>query len=259
LDTITSLPEDCQDMPRQVLTAEGYEPEGEISDIDGLEAYETADGDHTDKMIILIQDRFDFYTSTNLRQLCDKLYERGWKVVMPNLIYPNATNKGMNRQVHIMEAINKKQDVHQNPLPTWNGTIRTDMIKVLDHYKAQGYTKFGTFSFCWGGSQAVMASAEFYENILVSALVHPWLFVEEDDSIVMGPNVLLPAVDDPPMDEYCEVIKARLGLDVCYHERFDDVIHGFAGATGDWTVPLEKTRAEDILLILQTQFCRYVR
>jgi len=129
----------------------------------------------------------------------------------------------------------------------------------LDHYKAQGITKFGMFGFCWGGKISLKASEELgVDDLSAVAQVHPGLVVEGDANLAMCPNVLLPANNDADMVDYCERIKERLGIDACEHQRFTDVAHGFASSLGDWNDELPRTRAEEVIGILSRKFCQYI-
>jgi len=253
-EIVTRLPEQCEDMPLLELTPDTYTPEGEIIDIEGLTVYEGANKT-SENLLIIVHDIYGFDSSTNTMQFADKINQNGFRVAFPDYFYAMKADETLPK-THSQEWI--KNNMKNRQQPTWEGSVRADTEKVISHYKAQGITKFGIFGFCWGGKIALRASTDLGEDLLGAGQIHPSSVVESDSEVAMTPNILLPASNDAQMENYCETIKGRIGLDACFHQRFTDVNHGFSGQSGNWSDPLIKQRAEEVVQILSTRFCQYM-
>lgn len=66
-----------------------------------------------------------------------------------------------------------------------------------------------------------------------------------------SPMMFLPASDDPPLDTVEEFLKSKpIGKDCVFH-RFDNMIHGFAAARGNWDDPETRKCIEKALSMSQ--------
>lgn len=67
------------------------------------------------------------------------------------------------------------------------------------------------------------------------------------------PLALLPAGDDPQLDDLMEALSTKPFADKCVHKRFDDMHHGFCAARGDWTIDAQRERAVEAMNVV-TEF-----
>jgi protein XRP2 len=101
-----------------------------------------------------------------------------------------------------------------------------------------------TMGFCWGAMMALLANADAELKVDASAGAHPTFFGKEGEIAkkLRGPVLLLPTKGDPG-EAVLEAVKSA-GLpfaDACRVRRFDDQVHGFMAARGDYKD--EKVRA----------------
>ena len=54
-------------------------------------------------------------------------------------------------------------------------------------------------------------------------------------------------------------MKERLGEDCCEHVRFDDMVHGFAAARGDFKDELTRKRVDEVLELLINFFKKHLK
>ncbi|KAK9479849.1 Alpha/Beta hydrolase protein [Lipomyces japonicus] len=100
----------------------------------------------------------------------------------------------------------------------------------------------GLYGFCWGGKLAILAA----KNNIVGAisLIHPSRLEALDADGIEDTPVLLIASNGEDEEKLNPLLQK---LRKVTYIRFDDVHHGFAAARGDWSVPLQKQRAEEAL------------
>ncbi|KAG1077444.1 hypothetical protein G6F42_024837 [Rhizopus arrhizus] len=87
-----------------------------------------------------------------------------------------------------------------------------------------------------------------------ASLVHP-SFVDVKDAEKAGAPILaLPSKDEPDMTEYMEVLSKKPFGKQCKHVRFDDMVHGFCAARGDYTDKLNAQRATEAIQLTANFF-----
>jgi dienelactone hydrolase len=80
---------------------------------------------------------------------------------------------------------------------SWEKVVKSDMEKVIQHYKQEGgIKKIGIFGFCWGGKICIEASDELSEDIRAAVLIHPAFVVTEDADRVKSPTLVIPTRDE---------------------------------------------------------------
>jgi dienelactone hydrolase len=74
--------------------------------------------------------------------------------------------------------------------------VKSDVERIIQHYKAKGIKQFGIFGFCWGARVSVDASIELSEDIRASVIIHPSLIETDDADKIKCPTLALPTKDD---------------------------------------------------------------
>jgi len=85
--------------------------------------------------------------------------------------------------------------------------------------------------FCWGAM--IVANISQDENCVAIASAHPSLMTEELASAIKAPFLVMPAKDDPPLEEVRAILEKN-GL-LGGWKRFDDQPHGFCTGRGDFS------------------------
>lgn len=140
---------------------------------------------------------------------------------------------------------------------TWDKTVKTDVLKVIEHYKGLGATKFAMFGFCWGGKVSARGACEV-DDIKAASLIHPSMLVEQDAEESKVPLQFLPAQDDPDMIPLFDIVKKNLGEDKTEHHRFTDVVHGFCGARGDMNNDVHRQRINEAIGMVHAFFHKHL-
>jgi len=239
---------ECSNWEQPVLTA-NYTPQGQVVFAAGMDTYETGDRNST-KVLIAVYDIYVFNPGPNIMQICDRLGEYGYRVIMPDFFhgepwkrdhYPYPTDEEF------------RNFVRQT---SWNESVRADMGLVLQEYKRQNNaTEFGIFGFCFGGKIVAHALDEYADDIKVGAQFHPAGADINDALRIKRPSILLPGSNDPDMTDYCIYINIILGPGSCVYYHFRDVNHGYAGGRADWTNPLIVGRASEAVGMFEQFLC----
>jgi len=90
---------------------------------------------------------------------------------------------------------------------SWENSVRADLRRVLNEYKAQGITKFGMFGFCFGGKMSAMATSEYFLDIQIAGHFHPAAININDAAGIRSPTLLLPGANDPDLVSEKHMIK----------------------------------------------------
>jgi protein XRP2 len=94
-----------------------------------------------------------------------------------------------------------------------------------------------TMGFCWGALMALQANGDAELGVSASACPHPTFFGREAEmgKNLRGPVLLLPAKGDPAEAVVAAAQAAGLPFaQQCRVRRFDDQVHGFMAARGDY-------------------------
>lgn len=130
---------------------------------------------------------------------------------------------------------------------SWD-TVSPHLARVKARLQSQGIKSAGIVGFCWGAKIAVQATVvdPWYTGV---ALIHPAKLELSDAEKVQAPVLLLPSKDEPDLTEFFEIIKKKSFGAQSYHQRFDDMHHGWVAARGDFKDPLNKQRASEAVQI----------
>jgi len=187
-----------------------------------MTVYDTAPNDAgaPDRVLISVYDIFGFHD--HIKQIADTVAAGGpFRVVIPDFF-------------------------RQGPVGSWENGVNQDVRDTVNYFRQSANNTFGIYGFCWGGRISVKAAQEL-GAIRGAGLIHPSGVVTDDALSLMGSALLLPANNDPDMDPFEAIVLDRLGLDSVTHRRFTDMTHGFAGAGGNWTVPLVNQRVDQVI------------
>jgi dienelactone hydrolase len=231
--------------PTDVLPLKGdlnYQARGETIEIAGQQVYLSGSGD---KAIIVAPDIFGWHP--NVFQVCDKLAQSGFFVILPDFFRGEAFDitklSGQNPGEEIRNWINMKGN--------WE-IVKRDIDNVIPVIQQRGVKTLGFAGFCWGAKQAMRCAVD--DRFSAVAGVHPSFVNAEDAQNAKVPVCLLPSKDEPPMDDVKAVLDTKPWADKVIWKRFDNMHHGFCAARGDWTVPEQAAAAAEALQLLVTFF-----
>jgi len=224
-----------------------YTPKGQAVVVAGMDAYEIGNF-NASKIIIAVHDAGGLNGGTNIKQICDRLSEYGYRVVMPDFFH----GLPWNWTEHDPASIGKYRHGNGREF-SWENNTREDLGLVLQEYKRQGVTEFGIFGMCYGGKQAAKSVDTYSGDIMVAASFHPYAVDITDATRIRRPILLLPGADDPDMEDYCQVINILQGPGTCARNHID-VNHGYAGHM-DWNNATIVSRAEDAVWMWERWLC----
>jgi len=228
-----------------------YTPKGKDTKLGDLVIYETGDS-LSPNLLICLYDIFGVHPVT--QQVCDKLGDAGWRVIMPDFFrgkpFPQENFPPKDRQI-IMDFV--------STTGSWDKVVRQDMVQLFQHYQSQGVKKIGTFGFCWGSKMGVQVAKEFATETSAAVLIHPAFVAPEEGDKVLTPVLSLPTKDDDDMVAFNEKVKARFGEDGSGHHRFEDIHHGFCSARGDLENELNRKRVDEALALTNAFFKRHMK
>jgi carboxymethylenebutenolidase len=188
--------------------------------------------------LVLIYDIFGLhpnaYQVTDLLQ--SQLQARGVHtlVVMPDWF--RGWNPGPMPTPNTPEQQAWRQNMHKwiGENATWEKLVH-DFEHLKNHIKEKyNVTEFGTIGFCWGAKIALAAAKHKDLGVVGSALVHPSAVTVETMKDVDVPICALPSKNEEDFIPIMATLKDKPCWSRCYHERFDDMQHGWCGSRGDW-------------------------
>jgi len=242
---VSKVPEPCLSMK----PIEGnYTPKGSEYEIGNITVYE-AHNRTSNRLLIAVYDIFGL--STNMKQVVDTIADRyNFRVVMPDFFrgvwwdennFPPADPSEM-------------QEWLQNN-GSWDKIVKWDILNVMNSFKtSDNITEVGIFGMCWGGKVATLAATEI-TSLKAAVLVHPSSVANTEADFVQVPMSLCPSKDEPDMLPFYEILQRKFGNN-SGHRRFDDMFHGFAGARGNFSNPLNVKRVEEVISIMGNFFNR---
>jgi dienelactone hydrolase len=245
---VSVVPEHC--LKGKAIEA-NYTPRGGEYEIGNLTVYESQNR-AAKRVLIAVYDIFGL--STNMKQVVDTIAElHDFRVVLPDFFRGNVWDEN-NFPPENPEDLQKWLQEHGN----WDTIVKYDIATVINAFQSrENITEVGIFGMCWGGKVATLAATEVRE-IKVAGLVHPSSVNNSEADGVRVPMYLLPTKDEPDMLPFYEVLKQKFGNNTG-HRRFDDMFHGFAGARGNFSNPLNVQRVEEVIEILGGFFSRNLR
>jgi len=242
------VPEHClKDKP----VHSDYAPKGSEYEIGNVTVYET-DNRSAKRVLIAVYDIFGL--TNNMKEVCDTIADMyDFRVVMPDFFrgfwwdennFPPADPEEMQRWLQSNGS--------------WDNIVQWDIKTVINAFATRdNITEVGIFGMCWGGKVATLAST-FVDEIKVAGLVHPSSVNNSEVDGVKNPMYLLPSQNEPDMIPFYEVLKEKFGNNTG-HRRFNDMFHGFAGARGNFSNPLNRQRVDEVIDILGGFFGRNLR
>ncbi|KAJ2507776.1 hypothetical protein GGI11_005898 [Coemansia sp. RSA 2049] len=208
-----------------------YKPAGKTSTKDNVEYYVA--GEKGNKIgIVFCYDIFGFHP--NSLQVADILGRSGFRVIMPDFLRGDpVTAEKMSNGTWIPEFMANRAAWEHN-----KGIFRT-AVEIL---RAEGVESIGAVGFCWGAKLVMSALTDESEKFLGTSvksgvLIHPSALEKKDFENAAGPILLLPTKDEPDFTESFAIAKAKPFGETSYMERFDNQIHGFCAARGDFSKP----------------------
>jgi len=235
-----SLPEACCTVPP---VSSSYQPVGSIEDVGNMAVYTVGPQDAR-KAIIVVYDVFGFHNNT--KQFCDKLAAHGdYKVVLPDFFH------GEPWTLEKMEQGLAPLFAWIQQVGTWE-LIHPDMTSVMTHLRSQGVHKFGIAGFCWGAKMAVTATKS--GEYAGAALIHPSMLNVADAESAEAPLLILPSKTEMDMTPLLDVLAQKPFGNLCYHQRFDDMHHGWVAARGDYDDELNGKRATEAIQLTYNFF-----
>lgn len=107
------------------------------------------------------------------------------------------------------------------------------MALVREHLaKTEAKGKPGVLGFCYGGLMSVLASHSDIWSCGVS--IHGIDLNIDVAKDIKVPVLFMPAGDDPILDPVEAMLKTKPVGKNCVFHRFDNMVHGFAAARGNW-------------------------
>jgi len=181
-------------------------------------------------------------------QVADRIAATGFSVAVPDVLRGSPWPKEKfppKPEDNLMEWIRGISDF---------GKVKTDLDAALELLKEQtGATgRAGAIGFCWGAAMTIRCGADPAYGAVGGA--HPSFGLLPDKAeaackAVQCPVILLPAKGD-------EVSVARAALqagpfsDSCVHAAYDDQVHGFLTARGEWSDPKVAAAATEALALI---------
>jgi len=223
-----------------------YIPTGDEWKLGDLTIYETRNKT-ANRIVIVAYDIFGYHNNT--KQVADIIAEEfGFRLLMPDFfrnVYWDINNFPPKDPQELVTFINTRGD--------WEDYVKMDVVNVIEHFKStENVTEFGIYGMCWGGKISTRAAVEVPE-IKAAVLVHPSSVTTDEADEVVAPMYLLPSRGEANMLPFYMVLQQKFGNN-CGHRRFDDMNHGFAGARGNFSDPLNVLRVGEVIDIIGNFF-----
>ncbi|XP_037040525.1 uncharacterized protein LOC119077418 [Bradysia coprophila] len=225
----------------------GYVPRGRVVNIGNLPVYEAPDNVNSRRMLIGVYDIAGF-SHPNMQQITDlmALEAGGFRAVLPDFF----RGQSWDFSTPIGDLAAWLQRVGN-----WDTIVRPDLINVVRYYQSQGVQEFAIFGMCWGGRIGTSAAIELSDYFKAIGIVHPSNVNNNEAPLVRVPMYLLPSSAQPDMLPFYQVLRINFG-DNSGHRRFNDMPHGFAGASGNFSNPINQMHVNEVIRTLGVFFAR---
>jgi len=243
---VSTVPEHCL---KKKIFQSNYTPRGDEYEIGNLTVYESPNRS-SKRLVIAGYDALG-WQSNNIKEVVDTLAERyDFRVVLPDFY------RGFPWPDTDWPPADPEEFDHWLPTNASWDIAKWDLYTVINDFSSrENITEVAIFGLCWGGMLSTRASTQMGELFKAAALVHPSLIENSEGEGVKVPMYLMPAKNDPDMLRFYEVLIQNFG-DNSGHTRFNDMLHGFVGAGGDFSDPLNRQRVDEVIDILGTFFTR---
>jgi len=207
-----------------------------------MDYYEVAvDVERTDLAVIQVYDVVGF-ESNQTKQQADRISAGlGCKVVTPDFFltgagFPGLSAPGRSRRETMWEWLNRVAPYEK---------VVERIKEVQDILRAEGITKFAHVGHCWGAITGIGLAAEpgLFEAL---GLLHGRAYTAEDAVKVISPVINLPSANEGLQPEFHAALRPGI-KELSEFKLYGDVPHGFSSGRGDWTNPLKKQRAEEVI------------
>ncbi|KAG0278263.1 hypothetical protein BGZ96_002479 [Linnemannia gamsii] len=194
--------------------------------------------------IVAICDIFGYHPTSY--QFYDRLAEShgGFQLSAPEY-FPEGgiTPEYLGESSKVMGWIGQHGDYHKNHI------LEVTLAAVEDLRKA-GCTSFSLVGQCWGVLMAAKAVSEEGTPFSSAGGPHPSFISLETTKDVKTPMILLASKDEADLVPVVEHLNTK-GFPVeSFHQRFDNMHHGWTGGRGDWNVPEQYTAALEAIDLL---------
>jgi len=245
------VPEEC--LKNRAIDG-NYTPQGElvmIGDLPVYQAPEPSSPDSLKRMLIGVYDIFG-HANPNMKQVTDEMSRQrgGFRAILPDFYRGDSwdpANFPPEDPNDLAEWLAR--------VGNWELVVKPDLMEIVDHYKAEGVEEFAIFGMCWGGKVATLASTELNTLFKAAAMVHPASVANSEADGVKIPMYLMPTANEPDMLPFYQVLQQKFGNNTG-HRRFDDMFHGFSGARGNFSNPINQQRVNEVISTLGLFFDR---
>ncbi|KAJ2358304.1 hypothetical protein IWW50_001367 [Coemansia erecta] len=202
-----------------------YTATGETTEQNGFKYYTVGDKGAS-QGVVFCYDIFGFHP--HAYQIADKISQAGLRVIVPDFLEGNPLTMAALSDPAVFGDFKARR-------ATWeyNREMFKAAVSVLQN---EGAANIGAVGFCWGAKLAICALGEDC-GIKSVSLVHPSMMELKDFEQAQGPVLLLTSKDDPELNDEFALVKAKPFGKLSYQERFNDRIHGFCAARGDFADP----------------------
>eukprot|EP00043_Microstomoeca_roanoka_P028199 m.17225 g.17225 ORF g.17225 m.17225 type:complete len:281 (-) comp8239_c1_seq1:249-1091(-) len=217
-----------------------HEDKGKEIQLGDMDAYVSGDPAKAKAGILLFYDIFGL-KHNQVREVCDRFAQRGYYVVMPDIFRKQPWK--------LEEFPPKDRDALHAFFGRINEAAPGDVETVKQHFKEVGLgdKKLGVIGFCWGGKWAMTVCADPAFGAGLAA--HPAMLDMDMAKKVQCPMVLCPAQGDVECEPFLHEFKKHPWGDKCKVQRFDNQIHGFCAARGDWSQREVASAVEQVLAL----------
>ncbi|OMJ09244.1 putative AIM2 family protein [Smittium culicis] len=212
-----------------------YTPIGQKFNLkDDLECYIT--GEKGSKAaIVYIYDIF--CNHPNAYQGADILAKSGYRVIMPDF---------MRNDPVTVEMLSDNDAIMRKVMRIGTYDVLKPDFEAVKNYLTST-EKIDTIflaGFCWGAKMVMNLSAHD-SSYKGGALFHPSLMELSDFENAQAPMIILPSKDERDFTEDFKVLKSKPFGDLCYMQVYDDMIHGWCSARGEWSDAHIASRANE--------------
>lgn len=129
---------------------------------------------------------------------------------------------------------------------SWPKVVKPRLLETVKYLKAQGVTSIGACGFCWGSKMCMLTIADpAFADVKGVALFHPSMLENGDAEKAAKPAAIFPSKDEPDLTKFYEILRSKAPATI--HKRYDQSPHGWVGATANFSNPIEKRDADDVI------------
>jgi dienelactone hydrolase len=216
-----------------------YEGSGKFITLgENLPAYESGKGGA--KGVLIIPDIFGF-DHPNVFRFTDRVASMGYHAV--------AIDPFIGKPWPLAKFPPKPEDNIGGWLAEQSQAVDPYLSTSISYLKSQGISNIGSVGFCWGATQSFKLGKDVS---LACAGFHPGGIELDLIRAIKVPIMAIPCQGD--CKNLPEIIEAVNGMPWAKHaviERFDDQVHGYMAARGDWNDKATKVRVEQAFTMLE--------